>query len=116
VAAERRLEAKTTIGLAAIEFGGRAYRVREMIPDENRSSLESLQQRPKKLRQAMEVVGQITGWSQLRGAGPEERPALAHWTEGPGMDAVLAAAVRFADQTQQDYAAYHAAYSACKKR
>jgi hypothetical protein len=64
----------------------------------------------------MDVVGQITGWSQLRGADAEGRQKLAHWTEGSGIDAVLAAAVRFADQTQQDYAAYHSAYRAGKKR
>jgi uncharacterized protein (DUF2252 family) len=116
VAAERQLQAKPTIGLAPLEIGDRAYRVREMIPDENRSSLESLQQKPKKLRQAMEVVGRITGWSQLRGADADGRQKLARWTEGSGIDAVLAAAVRFADQTQQDYAAYHAAYRDRKKR
>jgi uncharacterized protein (DUF2252 family) len=111
VNAQRRLQAKPTIGLATLEIGSRAFRVREMVPDESRSSLDRLQEKPRKLRQAVEVVGQLTGWSQLRGSSPEGRPALARWSEGPGMDAVLAAAVRFADQTQQDYRAYHKVFA-----
>jgi len=105
--AQRRLQARPTIGLAALEFGGRCYRMREMVPDENRSSLERLQEKPRKLRRATEVVGQLTGWSQLRGTDPEGRQALAQWVKGPGIDAVLAAAVRFADQTQHDYNEFH---------
>jgi uncharacterized protein (DUF2252 family) len=112
IEAQRRLQAKSTIGLATLDIGNRAFRVREMVPDENRSSLDRLQEKPKKLRQAVEVVGQLTGWSQLRGSvTPEAREALARWSEGPGMAAVLAAAVRFADQTQQDYRDYHKAYA-----
>ncbi|MBS0265715.1 MAG: DUF2252 family protein [Planctomycetes bacterium] len=116
VSAQRRLQAKPLRGLAALEFGGRAYRLREMIPEESRSNLKHLQDQPGELRQALEVVGQITGWSHLRGARPEQRPMLARWAEGAGMAAVLAAAVRFADQTLQDFTAYQTAFRAQKKR
>jgi uncharacterized protein (DUF2252 family) len=115
VNAQRTLQAKPIIGLAPLAFGGAAYRMREMVPEESRSSLDHLQRKPKQLRRAVEVVGQLTGWSQLRGADAEARQALARWTTGPGIDAVLAAAVRFADCTQSDYAAYHEAYAAGKK-
>jgi uncharacterized protein (DUF2252 family) len=110
VEAQRRLQARPIIGLATLEIGNRAFRVREMVPEEHRSNLKRLQEKPRKLRQAVDVVGQVTGWSQLRGCRQEERETIARWTTGPGMDAVLAAAVRFADQTQQDYREYHKAY------
>ena len=115
VSAQRRLQARPILGLAPLEIGGRAYRMREMVPDENHSSLDHLQKKPKELRQAVEVIGQLTGWSQLRGAAADGRQALARWSAGPGIDAVLAAAVRFADKTQSDYAAFHEAYSGGKR-
>ncbi len=115
VDALRRILAKPMLGLAALEFGGRAFRMREMVPDESRSSLERLQKKPRKLRLAVEVVGQLTAWSQLRGAGLEGRQPLAQWSAGSGIDAVLAAAVRFADQTQREYREYHEAYGNRKK-
>lgn len=115
VAAQRQIQAKPPIGLAAVEFGGRAFRMREMVPDESRASLDRLQNKPRKLRLAVEVVGQLTAWSQLRGADAEGRQALARWCSGPGIDAVLAAAVRFADQTQTEYREYHDAYVNRKK-
>ena len=115
VAAQRQIQAKPPIGLAAVEFGGRAFRMREMVPDENHASLDHLQAKPRKLRLAVEVVGQLTAWSQLRGTDPQGRQALARWCSGPGIDAVLAAAVRFADQTQTEYREYHDAYVNRKK-
>ena len=112
VEAARRLLSQPPLGLAPVEFGGRPYRVREMVPDENRSSLDRLQKKPRRLRLAMEVIGQVTAWSQLRGTDTAGRQALAGWVQGPGLSAVLAAAVRFADQTVSDYAAYHETFSA----
>jgi len=82
-----------------------------MVPDESRSSIEHLQRKPKKLRKAVETIGQLVGWSQLRGTSPAGRLAIGRWVTGAGIDAVLAAAVRFADRTQQEYAEYHKAYS-----
>jgi uncharacterized protein (DUF2252 family) len=116
VHAQRKLQAKPIIGLAPLAFGGAAYRMREMVPEESHSSLDHLQRKPKQLRRAVEVVGQLTGWSQLRGGDAEARQALTRWTAGPGIAAVLAAAVRFADRTQSDYAAYHEAYAGGKKQ
>ncbi|MBV8316085.1 MAG: hypothetical protein JOZ53_14175, partial [Planctomycetaceae bacterium] len=37
---------------------------------------------------------------------------LARWAEGPGLDAVIASAIRYADRTRRDYAAYHEAFTA----
>jgi len=59
----------------------------------------------------LEVVGCLVGWSQLRGLSRGRWQSLARWSSGPAMDAVLAAAVRFADMTRQQYAEYHADFS-----
>jgi uncharacterized protein (DUF2252 family) len=115
VAAQKRLQARPAVGLAPLQIAGRAFRMRELVPEESHSSLDHLQEKPKKLRQAVEVVGQIVAWSQLRGAEPSARPALAEWAAGAGIEAVLTSAVRFADQMKAAYTEYHEAYAARKK-
>ena len=106
VAGQRQLQGKPTAGLAALEFSGRSYRLRAMIPDENRSSLNRLQNKPKRLREAVAAAGRVTAESQRRGSrfdGEDRFTELRYWVESPGLDAVLAAAVRFADWVSEDY-------------
>ena len=112
IEAQRKMQTKPMLGLGALEFAGSSYRIREMVPDESHSSLEHLQRKPKKLRRAVEVIGQLVGWSQLRGTDAAGRESIGRWVTGAGIDAVLAAAVRFADCTQQEYAEFHKAFAA----
>jgi uncharacterized protein (DUF2252 family) len=110
VEAQRQLQAKPAVGLGTLEISGRWYRVRELIPDEHRSSLDRLQRKPGKLRRAVELTGRLTAWSQVRGGrlpGGDQGPALARWAAGAALDAVLAAAARYAERTRQDYTAFH---------
>ena len=116
VAAQRRVQARPMLGLGTLEFSGRSFRIREMVPDESHSNLDHLQRKPKKLRRAVEVIGQLVGWSQLRGTDPAGREAIGRWVSGTGIDGILASAVRFADRTQQQYAEYHKAYASSKNR
>jgi uncharacterized protein (DUF2252 family) len=114
VMAQRRLTAQPPAGLDTLKIGKRWYRMRELVPDEHRSSLDRLQKDPAKLRRAVEVFGRLTGWSQVRGCTPKRKKRvaqLARWASGRGLDALLTAAVRFADRTRQDYEEYHRAYA-----
>jgi hypothetical protein len=82
------------------------YRMRDMIPDENRISLDAFRERPDRLRQAVELVGKITAWAHFRGLRSPSRIAsrrLVDWSEGPASAAILASAIRFAEQTVQQY-------------
>jgi uncharacterized protein (DUF2252 family) len=110
VEAQRTLQAKPTAGLDVIAIDGAFFRMRDMIPDENRSSLDRLQKQPHKLRQAIELAGRLTGWSHLRG-GQGNTAALTQWAAGPAPDAMLAAAVRFTERTQIEYEEFHRALS-----
>jgi uncharacterized protein (DUF2252 family) len=115
VEAQRWLQAKPTAGLDVVTIAGRPFRLREMIPDENRSRLDLLQEEPEDLRRAVAVAGRLTAWSHIRGSRvgrSDLAPALAAWVAGPALDAVLVSAVRFADQTRRDFEAYHHAYRA----
>ena len=100
VDAQRRLQARPTTGLDVIAIADEWFRMREMIPAENRSSLDRFQKKPAKLRSAIKVAGRLTGWSHLRGAGhgagvgERAQSALVEWASSPALDAVLAAAVR----------------------
>jgi uncharacterized protein (DUF2252 family) len=113
VLAQRQLQAQPIAGLTVLEIGNSSYRMRELIPDENRSSLDRLHGNPHKMREAVGVAGRLAGWSQLRGcrvSGEDLSPELARWVSGPALDTVLAASMRYADQTERDYEEFQDAY------
>jgi len=113
VEAQRRLQAKPAAGLDVLTVGDTEYRLRELIPEENRTSLDELRKDPRRLRRAVAIAGRLTGWAHVRGSrwGDEDRSgALWEWTKGPGLDAVIASAVRYAERMRRDRKAFrHAA-------
>ncbi len=113
VRAQRQLQSRPTAALAALDIDERHYRMREMIPDENRSKLDRFQRKPEKLRRSMAVAGQLTAWSHVRGAGSNlsDARSLAAWAESPALDAVLPCAVRFSGITCRDFQAFSTAYA-----
>ena len=122
VRAQRQLQSKPPRGLATLDIDGRHFRVRETVPDENRSKLDRLQSSPDKLRGAAAVAGQLTAWSQLRGceslptnlptsSTAECRGELAMWAASSAIDGVATAAMRCADLTCGDFDAFSAAYA-----
>ncbi len=114
VEAQRRLPSKPTAGLAALEIGQHYFRVRELIPEENRSKLDRLKKQPAELRAAVALAGTLTAWSQLRGCSAEgvkaDRWALAAWAKGEALDAVQPAATRAAELTTRDYQEFKQAH------
>jgi uncharacterized protein (DUF2252 family) len=113
VLAQTILQGHVAIGLGALVIGRRSYRIREMIPIENRSSLDQFQKQPDRLRRAVETAGRLTAWAHLRGAryrpGLDRWPDVAGWADGPSLDAVLAAAARFTDRTNREFGEFQLA-------
>jgi uncharacterized protein (DUF2252 family) len=107
VEAQALLQGHVALGLDELAIDHRSYRIREMIPAENRSSLDRLKKEPSRLRVAVEKAGELTAWSHLRGARfkPEidRWPDLTRWASGPALDAILAAAARFTERTNRDH-------------
>ncbi len=107
------LQGHVAVGLDVLKIGQRSYRMREMIPVENRSSLDQFREQPERLQRAVERAGRLTASSQLRGArvkpGHDRWPDLARWAEGPSVDAVLAAAARFTERTNRQLLEFRAA-------
>jgi uncharacterized protein (DUF2252 family) len=115
VEAQRHLQAKAIAGLGCLQMGGRSFRIREMVPDENRSSLERLRKRPDKLRGAVEFAGRLAAWSHRRGArfhSWDRTSDLVCWAKGTALDAILASSVRYAERTYRQFLEYHSKYAA----
>ena len=112
VDAQRQLQGKPTAGLDVIEVEGTDFRLRELIPDENRARIDQFRQKPSRFRRAVESTGRITAWAQLRGArhdGEDRTKELGEWAASPALDAVLASSVRFADRAREDYKSFRKA-------
>ncbi len=96
VYAQRTLQGNPTAGLDVIPIEDANFRIREMIPEENRSSLDRFHGKPGKLRLAIIESGRLTGLAHLRGAprrGERQRSdrprEMGH---RPELDSLLAAA------------------------
>jgi uncharacterized protein (DUF2252 family) len=103
---QRILQSRPPAGLAPVAIDGRGYRMREMVPAENRTSLDQFRRSTSKLGRAVIIAGKITGWSHSRGArwiGPDRVAELVRWTNSAALDAVLASAVRHATHARRDY-------------
>jgi uncharacterized protein (DUF2252 family) len=96
-------------GLAAITIGTTAYRVKDTIPDANRSKISRFKKDVNKLREAVKVAGSIAAWAHVRGcdAAQEGRSHdLNTWSNGPSFDAVMVAGARAADRCRCQYDAF----------
>ncbi len=102
VHAQKMLQAEPTAGLDVLPVDETAYRVREMIPEENRSSLSRFHKKPETLGMAVGAAGLLTALSHQRGANayPEGGgvESLERWAAGPAFDSVFAAGARFAER------------------
>jgi uncharacterized protein (DUF2252 family) len=109
VNAQRRLQSRPTAKLDVMDVDGRSLRLRELIPEENRTGLDRLRKRPRRLRRAVAVAGRLTAWAHVRGSRldhADRSSDLARWTAGPGLDAVIASAIRYAERTRKDHKAF----------
>ena len=114
VQAQRLLQSRPTARLDVLRIKDQSYRLRELIPEENRTGLEQLRQRPKRFRRAVAIAGRLTAWAHVRGSHfdqQERAAALLLWSAGPGLDSVIASAIRYADQTRRDHKAFSLAAS-----
>jgi uncharacterized protein (DUF2252 family) len=106
VQAQRRLQSKPIACLHVLDVDGREYRMRELIPEENRTGLDQLRRQPRRLRRAVAIAGKLVGWAHARGCrleGDDRHDDLARWAAGPGLDAVIASAVRYAERNRRDH-------------
>jgi uncharacterized protein (DUF2252 family) len=115
VDAQRQVQARPTAGLDALPIDGRWYRMRSMVPDENRSKLEVLKPDVERLRSAIAAAGQIVGWAHVRGAKwAKTNTELARFAAAGESIDVLVSAARAAQRARDDYEIYLQAFRAGK--
>jgi uncharacterized protein (DUF2252 family) len=112
VDAQRHLQARPIAGLDALAIGSRWYRMRVMVPDENRSKLDHVTDDPRRLCAAIAAAGQIAGWCHVRGAryaGTQKE--LARLAAPGALDDVLPAAQQVQQHVREDYLVFRSAYA-----
>ena len=113
--AHRVLLPKPPALLGTLKIGDRAYRIRAMVPAENRARIGSLQRKLPKLSRAVILAGKIAGWSHARGArflNEEQYHQLRTWVKGAGLESVMAMAIRHAHRTHKNYQQFMNAFEA----
>ncbi len=113
VLAQRQLQVRLAAGLDVLEIGSGWYRMRALVPDENRSKLDRLKGDPARFRAAIAALGPIVGRSHARGADYARTGSeLALFAQVDRMRAVLEAADCAAAAALADYREYRRAYEA----
>ncbi len=69
VSIEHRMQAVTPAMLNAVRIGDGGYVLRELQSSKDRLSLKDLRGHPAHLRAAVETMGHLTAWAQLRSSG-----------------------------------------------
>ena len=113
VVAQRQLQGENAVGLDITTFQSRPFRVREMVPDEDRCQIDRFRKKVDKLKHALKIIGRVVAWSHLRGAefsSLKNRPHLENWASGANLDAVLKSSVRYAQQTTEDFQSFKESY------
>jgi uncharacterized protein (DUF2252 family) len=111
VDAQRSIQVRPTAGLDVLQIGTYWYRMRAMVPDENRSKLDRLKGDPDRCRAAIVAAGQIVGRAHVRGASYAKTGAeLAAFASAGRLAGVQPAAERAAARALLDYREYCRAY------
>ncbi len=69
VAIQRVMQAIAPALLHAARFGNRPFVLKELQPSIDRLDLAQWKKKPRRILQAVEVMGHVTGWAHLRGCG-----------------------------------------------
>jgi len=104
--AQRQLLPRPPASLSSLRIGDASFRMRSMIPAENRARLDAFRYKVRKLSQGVIIAGHVTGCSQARGArylGESRYQELADWSRGPGLESILVTAIRHARLSRRAY-------------
>jgi uncharacterized protein (DUF2252 family) len=111
VDAQRSVQVRPTAGLDVLQIGTSWYRMRAMVPDENRSKLDRLKEDPERCRAAIVAAGQIVGRAHVRGASHAKTSTeLGAFASAKRLAGVQPAAERAAARALLDYLEYCRAY------
>jgi len=113
ISIQHRMQAMAPALLDAVRIGHGGYVLRELQPSKDRLTLKDAKGHPRHLRPAIETMGRLTAWAQLRSSGREgsaiidELIAFAHggnWQRG-----LIDYARTYAKQVDRDHKQFVAA-------
>ena len=116
VSIQQRCQAIAPHLLHAVTFSGQPIVLKELQPSADRLDLAGIAKEKNGLSEAVQTMGQLAGWGQLRSAGrdgsatPDALMAFAR--DGGLVERWIVTARQLADQTLIDYADYCRAYDA----
>lgn len=81
IAIQRRAQAIAPAFLSVLEIGGQSYVLRELMPTQDRLSLEHWHGKFRRLEKVMEAMGELVAWSHLRSGGRQGSAIADQWIE-----------------------------------
>lgn len=114
VAVQRCMQAVPVAFLQPVSFRGQPFVLRGLQPTEDRLDLPRLAARPRDLARALQTMGRLVAWAQLRSAGragsanADELMDFGRRGAGPGKwrDRLIEASAAAAQQVHDDWAAF----------
>lgn len=117
VAVQSRMQAVPMAFLQPVALQGRPFILRGLQPSEDRLDLQSLAARPRDLAQALQTMGRLVAWAQLRSSGrqgsvnADELMDFGRRGAAPGKwrDRLIETSRAAADQVRDDWRIYRLA-------
>ncbi|VTU15454.1 hypothetical protein SRS16CHR_01487 [Variovorax sp. SRS16] len=114
VALQRRVQAVSMAFLQPVLFGGGSCVLRALQPSEDRMTLDRSQRSMTELAQALQVMGRVVAWGQLRSAGRDGSATadelIAFAQRRKWQAELLALSQDCAEQVRKDWATYSSAF------
>jgi uncharacterized protein (DUF2252 family) len=120
VAVQQRMQAISPAFLAPVTMGGRAYVLKELLPQQDRLSLNLWNGKIRRLEGVMRTMGGIVAWAHLRSGGREGSASTDEWIAhgrraAHWQPALLDYARAYQSQVLADWRAYAHAFHAAER-
>ncbi|MYM25959.1 DUF2252 domain-containing protein [Duganella sp. FT135W] len=120
VAVQKRMQAISPAFLSAVNIGSDSYVLRELMPQDDRLSLNLWGGKLRRLESVMRTMGGIVAWAHLRSGGRQGSACADEWiaygrNAAQWRPALLEYAQVYRGQVVADWKQYAAAYRAARK-
>ncbi|MFS2002703.1 DUF2252 domain-containing protein [Duganella sp. CT11-25] len=117
VAAQNRMQAVSPAFLSAVSIGGQSYVLKELLPQQDRLSLNLWGGKLRRLESLMRTMGGIVAWAHLRSGGRQGSACADEWIDygrsaAQWRSTLLDYAQAYHGQVVADWKQYAAAYRA----
>ena len=81
VAIQKRVQAIAPAFLSAVQIGERSYVLKELLPDQDRLSLDAWNGKLRRLEGVMQTMGSLVAWAHLRSSGRQGSAIADQWID-----------------------------------